>query len=124
MGQSLKGVACDCKGLIAGAAREVGRPEARSFEALYVGYGRVPDSTKLLAGMERLFDRVTEMQRGDLLLINIGGEPKHMAIYSGDDLVPGEPRIIHAYFKGPRRVMESPLRDWDVHSVWRWRDGH
>src|SRR5271154_4450439 len=41
---SLKGVGCDCVGLVAGVANDLGMPEAKawSHDVRYLGYGRLP----------------------------------------------------------------------------------
>jgi cell wall-associated NlpC family hydrolase len=120
-GQSQKGVGCDCKGLVAGVARELGRPEADSFYALFANYrvDRPVPSDLLLEGMAALFDQVQHMGRDDVLLCNHQGHPAHMAIYLGDG------RAIHAW-----HGLNAKVRDRDVgvlfhkfplHSVWRWR---
>lgn len=117
--QSCKGAGADCKGLIAGVARDCGRPEGNSLEALTRGYFRGVPVDALKAGLERLFDRVNEWEPGDILLLKIGGKPCHLAIYVG------EGRMIHTYSKGPQAVVEVPMgRVWRnaVESAWRWRD--
>jgi cell wall-associated NlpC family hydrolase len=120
-GQSLKGCGCDCKGLVAGVARELNLPEADSFYATFANYrvDRAPPASLLIEGMASLFDRVLIMQIGDVLLLNHGTHPGHMAIYIGND------RVVHAYPSTKAKVQE---RDLDVllyryplHSVWRWR---
>ncbi len=117
--QAAKGRGCDCKGLIAGIARELGRPEGQSVEALLIGdhRGRVPVSD-LKHGLARLFDKAEIAREGDILLMRVGGKAQHLAIYVGNG------RMVHCYQKGPGRVIEVPMGDvwWRaVDSVWRWR---
>lgn len=118
-GQSLKGVKCDCRGLISGVARDVGRPEASAWEATWQGYGTQVPVDALRAGLERLFDPVAgEWLPGDVLLLKVAGRAQHLAIYSGGG------RMIHTYSKGPRMVLESPMGSvWKraVDSAWRWK---
>lgn len=118
-GASVKGVGCDCRGLIAGVARECGRSEAGEWEATWKGYGQKAPAAKLRDGLARLFDPVADMEPGDILLLRIGRTPQHLAIYAGDG------RMIHTYAKGPGRVIEVPMGSvWTaaVTSAWRWRN--
>lgn len=116
-GQAAKGVGCDCKGLVWGVARELGRVEADSEFAQFVGYRDRGDARHLQRGLAALFDRVAEMLPGDVLLIIVAGKPQHIAIFAGNG------RIIHTA-RGLARVRETPLgKSRLVHSIWRWRDG-
>jgi cell wall-associated NlpC family hydrolase len=121
-GQSVKGVGCDCKGLIQGVFRELGRPEAESFYATFSSYraDRPVPSGLLVEGFSSLFNRVQEMKAGDILLLNYMGRPAHMAIYVGDG------RAVHGYHgrngSGVRnRPVEVLLHNFPLHSVWRCR---
>ena len=89
---SVKGVGCDCRGL--------------------------------LAGLDRLFDRVAgdAAQAGDVLGIRLRGRVQHLAIHAGGD--GSEARMIHAYLGDPARVCEVPIGGfWGrrIAGVWRWR---
>ena len=117
-GQSVRGAGCDCKGLVAGVAREIGHPAAASFEAGYAGYGTRVPVDDLRAGMVKLFEPAVAMQAGDVLLIRVAKRAQHLAIYAGGN------RMIHTYSKGPQRVIESPMGTvWmrALDSVWRWK---
>lgn len=118
--QATKGQGCDCKGLVAGAALAIHRPEARSVYALMTAeYRRRVDPALLRRGLADLFDEVTDMTPGDVLLMQVAGKAQHLGIYSG------EGRMIHTYARGPRCVMEVPLDPaWPVVGIFRWRDGH
>lgn len=111
---------CDCKGLIVGIARELGRPEAESLEALRGDYGGKVPVRDLKAGLARLFDPVTERQPGDVLLLRMGGLAQHLAICSPTDANPD--RIIEAMPTGPAKVRPSRARPVRIDSIWRWRD--
>lgn len=113
----LKG--CDCKGLVAGVARECGRPEGDSLEAIAGDYGPRVDDQRLVAGLARLFDRVTDIQPGDVLLLRVGGKPAHLAIAAP---VEGKPtRAIQAFHTGPQKVLPLRTPKDTIHSIWRWR---
>lgn len=114
---SRKGVGADCKGLIAGVASALGMEEAQSIYALKADYMSV-DVALLREGLSAIFDQATEAQPGDVLLLNIGGKPQHLALLSA----PG--RMIHTYGKGPRSVIEVPMGTvWKnaIDSIWTWR---
>lgn len=111
----------DCKGLVCAVARECGRPEAESLEALSGDYETV-DASRLKSGLSRLFDRVTEPAPGDVLLIITGGKPQHLAIFAPKG-PSGGLRVIEAMHKGPGRVRPYRRRMDEIDSVWRWRDG-
>jgi cell wall-associated NlpC family hydrolase len=120
-GQSRKGVGCDCKGLIQGVARELGRPEAESFYATFASYrvDRPVPASLLVEGFSTLFDQGKRMMPGDILLLKHGGRPAHMAIFVGND------RAVHAYPAMNGRVRERDIgvlfHKHPLHSIWRWR---
>jgi cell wall-associated NlpC family hydrolase len=115
----VKGKGADCKGLIAGVARECGRPEADSVEALAGDYETKVDQCRLRTGLARLFDRVSERRPGDVLLLRLGGVAQHLAICAPQ---PGKPdRIIEAMPTGPGRVRPGRASDGRIDSIWRWR---
>lgn len=125
---SIKGAGADCKGLLAGVARECGRAEGDSLEALTSGYSRRIDQAALERGLARLFLRQAQDDRGewllepgDVLLLAVGATrvPVHLALYAG------EGRMIHTWSKGPAAVVEVPMgRYWSaaVVSAWRWKE--
>lgn len=122
--QSVKGRACDCRGLVSGVARELGFPEAAEIEARVNGYarGRI-DQAALIAGMDRLFDRVDDAQPGDILALRIRKTVQHLAIHAG--VSGGYPRMIHALMGDPCAVVEVPICGfWNkrIAGIWRWRE--
>lgn len=114
---SVRGVGCDCRGLISGVARDLGLPEADTFYARTADYAKV-DTALLKAGLRAVFDPATVEQPGDVLLLRVGDKAQHLAIYAGSG------RMIHTYGKGPSKVIEVPMgRVWRdaIDSVWTWR---
>jgi hypothetical protein len=118
---SIKGHGCDCKGLMWGAARELGWPEAETFYAQFVDYDLrkgIPHET-LVEGMSRIFDRVDEPAVGDILLCNWMRRPGHMAVFGGAT-------AIHTQINGKAYVKETAMRVltavYPIHSIWRWRE--
>ena len=122
---SLKGVGCDCRGLLTGIARDLGRPEAETIEANVVGYGkgRIREG-ELLAGLDRVFVRRPEgsaPEPGDVLAFRIKRRVQHLALAIGDG------RLIHARSGDPAQVAYGRidgLEDQAIHlaGVWAWRD--
>lgn len=122
---SLKGVGCDCRGLLAGSAREVGLPEAGAIEATIGGYARKIDQVQLIAGLDRLFDRVPaeSARAGDVLAFRLNRTVQHLAIHAGNGA--GGGRMVHAYMGDPALVCEVPIgRFWGnrLAGVWRWKE--
>lgn len=115
-----RGLRADCKGLHAGAAAELGWPEAESLHALAADYGDPVDSRRLKAGMADLFDPVSERQTGDLLLINVRGAACHIACAHPKDRAPT--RTIEALHVGPKQVCWFRRAEAEIDSIWRWRE--
>jgi cell wall-associated NlpC family hydrolase len=112
---SLKRVGADCKGYIAGVARELAMPEAASVYAAMADYGaRVPVAT-LKRGLAATLERVGEPEPGDVLLLIVSGKAQHLGFHAGDAL-------LHTY--SGKTVMASPLkgalRVWPLDSAWRF----
>jgi cell wall-associated NlpC family hydrolase len=101
----LKGVGCDCIGLVIGVARELGLI-APEFDI--VGYPRVPDGVSLMA-LARLhmtqIDRA-DMQPGDVVVLSFDKDPQHFGILG--DYPHGGLSIIHGA-SNPGRVIETRL---------------
>lgn len=129
--QSVKGLGCDCKGLVAGVARECGFSEAQSVHALARDYSdRKPvPSVRLRAGLDEVFDRVefdrnaptASIQPGDVLLMVMKGRPDHLAIVG-----PQGATAIHAQI-GPKNwvketSLEVLLRAYRLSMIYRWKE--
>lgn len=100
----------DCLGLLIGVAQELDLPFVRYDE---IDYPHYPDTEKLrqkLAGCMQE-NAINDIKDGDILLLNVDGNPQHLAIVSE---LAGELAIIHAYAPA-RAVVEHVLDDW-------WRD--
>ena len=101
----IPGVALDCAGLVVAVAESVG--------AAYVdhaGYGRNPAHGMLESVLDAqpFLERVFDRKPGDVLLMRFSGEPQHLAIFTGTN-------IIHSY-EAVGRVCEHRLA-----SVWAAR---
>lgn len=113
----LRGVGCDCAGLVAGVAMAVGivPPDwwDREF-APHAGYSRQPGGG-LLHRLLEIFMRplpIPAAGPGDVLALRYGRQPQHLAI-----VVPGG--ILHALQTG---VVEHRLDDrWRRRIVSAWR---
>jgi NlpC/P60 family putative phage cell wall peptidase len=119
---SVKGVGCDCKGLVWGVARELGLPEAETIYAKVADYGKRVPVKLLQEGMAAVFDRVEEPQPGDVLLLKLRNVPMHLAIVTGPDTA------VHAQIAPTDKIKETDLpallRKHPIDSIWRWRDGN
>lgn len=112
---SVKGVACDCIGFVAGVAYELGIDGAaqwKSDQKLHQ-YARQPDPAVLVAACDALMQRIPVGQANvaDVLVMRFEKEPQHFGL-----LVEREPmRMIHAWASA-RKVAEH-----DVDTLWRSR---
>jgi NlpC/P60 family putative phage cell wall peptidase len=101
----LKGVGCDCIGLVIGVARELGlvMPE---FDI--AGYPRVPDGTTLMATARLHMAEISReaMQPGDVVVVSFDRDPQHFGILG--DYRHGGLSIIHGA-SNPGRVIETRL---------------
>lgn len=130
--QSVKGHGVDCKGLVAGAARELGFPEASSIYALDIGYvifrrGGIP-VPRLMEGLAATFDRVPRgapFALGDVLLVRVHGIAQHLAI------VVSETTVVHAshHRKESRSIVKETELEALLHpsvcplvAAYRWRE--
>lgn len=104
---SLKGIGCDCIGLVAGVARELGIEAAAEFYASpnLRTYGRSAHPA-LIEGCERLLDRIdlADTDLGDVLVMKFETEPQHFGIVS--NLEP--PYMVHAFAQA-RKVVEHRI---------------
>lgn len=120
----LKGVGCDCLGLVVGVVDELQLRNAAGvllsgFDE--VNYSRQPDGQYLIGKLEELLAPMAldNMQPGDLALFDIKGNPQHLAILTDYE---GGIGMIHC-FAPARRVVEHRLdHDWKskIVKVYRW----
>jgi NlpC/P60 family putative phage cell wall peptidase len=99
----LKGVGCDCAGLVVGVAKTFG---LTAFDML--GYAPVPDGTTLKKSCQENMQEIptNEIDLGDVLLFRFHSEPTHLAIVG--DHPHGGFSIIHSYAPS-RKVVEVRL---------------
>lgn len=104
----LKGVGLDCVGMVIYVATSLG------VEHVDVpAYGRTPARGLLEATLdiqpflERVAD-LSDMQAGDVLMMTFDGDPQHLAIYTGEN-------VVHGY-SAVGKVVEHRLD-----AVWRGR---
>lgn len=103
-GQALRGVGCDCIGLVSGVAAHFDLPEARAWraDARFNGYGPTPRPDVLARGCAEYLDPVSidAATLGDVLLFAFNAEPMHFGIISR-----ASPRyVIHGYQRVGRVV--------------------
>lgn len=117
--QSLKGVACDCKGLVWGVARELGMPEAQSPYASEIASRRIVRADRLREGLASVFCQTNDPLPGDVMHIRVGAGTArmamHLAFLSHDNM------MIHCYDRGPGGVREIIMdENVIVESYWAW----
>lgn len=90
--------ALDCAGVAVHAARSIGHEVAEP-----IAYSRLPNAAMLEWWLDQqpFLERATIPQAGDLLLMRFTGEPQHLAVFTGVN-------IIHAY-QGVGKVVEHIL---------------
>lgn len=88
----LRGVACDCIGLVAGVADELGMPEAADWFAdpRFRGYGPLPLPEKLCAACDEYLDPIAVDQSliGDILVMTYATDPMHFGLITATAPVP------------------------------------
>lgn len=108
---ALKGVGCDCIGLIRGIWREIHGEEPETVPAYSPDWGDADKAEDLLAAGHRHLTAipVDDARPGDVIAFRWrdGSVAKHSAILTAPD------RIVHAYNRGG--VVEVTLSRW-------WRD--
>jgi NlpC/P60 family putative phage cell wall peptidase len=119
--QFMRGVGCDCIGLIGGVALALGLPGAEEWRdtPAFHNYGRRPDPELLLRGCDLLMQRIElgAARIGDVLVMRFTEHPQHFAFISDGD----PPRIIHAYAQA-RKVTEQRLdATWEARILRAYR---
>lgn len=126
----LKGVACDCAGLVVGVGLET---EAMTIdwddpiiaELELSAYHRQPDPAKMLLALSTWMLPIRKQDAGaaDVIYRKYGGNPQHLAILTGPLTIPGS-GVIHtmAWPKRLRMVREHRTDDeWYRQTVSAWR---
>lgn len=111
---------CDCKGLLAGIAAELGYPEADRIEALCGDYGYKVPTARLREGLRAVFDRVPigDRMAGDVLLCVVGGKPQHLAICAPQ---PGRAERVIEALELAGKVRPFRRGTIVIDSAWRWK---
>lgn len=83
---ALKGIGCDCIGLVSGVAEALGLPEAAAWrnDLRFRGYSQTPVPALLLQACDTYLDKITVAQArlGDILLFAHMRQPMHFGIIS------------------------------------------
>ncbi len=101
---SMRGVGCDCLGLVRGVWREVVGPEPERAPAYSPDWAEAQGEETLLAAAMRHFVPTSEIKAGSILVFRWRANvpAKHLGIAAGNG------RLIHAY-DSAGRVVETVL---------------
>lgn len=105
----LKGIGCDCLGMIIGIADELQltHDDVLLSSLDHTSYSHTPNTAALLTAMEAYLQEVTDIQPGDIALMQIQNNPQHLGIIT--DYPGGKLGIIHAL--SGQGVVEHILSD-------------
>lgn len=121
----LKGVGCDCLGLVVGVADELGlkHEDGRALSSFdETDYSRQPDGERLTRMLQSVLHEVPkeEAAPGDLALFTIERNPQHVGLLTEYE---GDLGVIHSYAPS-RKVVEHRLdKKWQqrIIKVFRWQ---
>ncbi len=115
---SVKGVGCDCAGLVRGVGNRLGLMDCREGTpgtAEFAGYGRAPEPKRMIRALDRFMDRRGGVpQSGDVLLMRFDRDPQHLAILTD------EGTIVHALSSAGRVVEHRLSPGWRARIVAAW----
>lgn len=116
---SVKGVGCDCAGLVRGVGNALGLMDCREGSqqaAEFEGYGRLPEPRRMVKALNMFMDRkeIAYASEGDVLLMRFDSDPQHLAILTGDGT------IVHALQRIGRVVEHRLSGDWRARIVGAW----
>lgn len=115
---ALRGVGCDCKGLVVGVARALELPEAQSIYAEMAAYPKRFDPRLLRRGLAATLRQVAEPQAGLVALVKFAGKPQHLAILTDAD------HMVHCYNRADNVVKLVRTAHWTFDSYWTWPSLH
>lgn len=120
---SLRGVGCDCIGVVVGTAYALAMPEAKAWktDAEFRGYGPTPVPEKLLAACAKYLDpiKLSHTLSGDVLLFAFKRQPMHFGILTNSN-----PRMMVHGFQRVGKVVENSLGEkWErrLFGAYRYR---
>lgn len=120
---AMKGVACDCVGLIRGVAAEVGlfSPDVDTLKRI-LRYTRLANPRKMRAGLELFMTEVagSDVRDGDVAWLGWSrGRPMHLAFRA--TALDGRPTLIHAFSLAGKVVEHGFAAEWTVLVDSHWR---
>lgn len=109
----LKGVGCDCAGLVVGVCKELGLSDFDKSD-----YARQPDGVMLKQTCDQNMTAIpfVDAQPGDVLLFKFDADPQHLAIVG--DYAHGGLSIIHAYSLARKGKELGWVVETRLDSVW------
>ena len=117
---AVKGVGCDCIGLVVGAGRAVGllTPAMEDTWRRNRGYARTPNPRQMRTALAEVLTEIPfdDVMPGDLAWFRVGADPQHLCIVTR----PGW--MIHAYAQ-IGKVVAQPLLGWNnlANPICGWR---
>lgn len=121
--QMVKGVGCDCVGLIRGVGFATGvMPEQPEVWARFNAYGRRPNPRRMLEGMNTFLVPVRpgDEQDGDIAWLEWRSDlPMHLALIAEGPL--GEMQLIHSFSDVRAVVCHGVTTQWLDRIVSYWR---
>lgn len=108
----VKGVGCDCLGMLIGVADELKLVGNGVLIASLdnVNYSLSPNTTELIAKMAEYLQEVRDIEVGDIALLKMEGNPQHLGIIT--DYVHGGFGILHAIY-GNGVVEHALTTSWE-----------
>lgn len=107
---SLKGVGCDCAGLVIGVYAELGM----NLPNVPTDYSATPSNGTLISTVSSYGYEVAVPLPGDVMVLKFLNEPHHLAFYAGNSM-------IHSYAPVGRVVEHAIDTKWARRIVGYWR---
>lgn len=114
----------DCLGLLLIVAARTGLlPADSGAEAVRADYSSRPDGAYLMGRLDHWLVRQERARPGDVLLLDIHGEPQHLALAT-DYPTPGALGMIHAYAPARKVVEHRYDATWQqaTRAIYGWGD--
>ena len=121
---ALKGVGCDCVGLIRGIAVELGLAFDRAAWKAFANYPRLPNPKRMADGLAAFMVSIepADLSHGDVVFLEWREElPMHLGVYATDR---GRATLVHALAEAGKVCEHGFNHPWPdrLSSCWRYRE--